>query len=348
MSIPSERQIIREASERLCDLLDAPYDPSAVNLEVRLRDKIADAIVTVGSRAFIIESKRSAALGTIARAIHQLEIMTQISKRPLIPIIAVPYMGKSGREYCERAGIGWLDLSGNAKITAPGLRVHIFGYPNRFRRRGRPESAFGPRGSRIARWLLMNPGASIRQNQLASATGLNEGYTSRVVGKLIQSGLAYRDADGIRVRDFDLLLDAWHDEYRFDRHTLMRGHIPSASGDRLYRTIAQTLDELREPYAMTGLSAAWHLTRYAGFRISTVYLEDTPSAKLLGALRFREEARGSNVWLVVPNDEGVFHGAIREFGVRCVHPVQVYLDLKGHPERASEAADEIRDEFLQP
>ena len=348
MSIPSERQIIREASERLCDLLDAPYDPSAVNLEVRLRDKIADAIVTVGSRAFIIESKRSAALGTIARAIHQLEIMTQISKRPLIPIIAVPYMGKSGREYCERAGIGWLDLSGNAKITAPGLRVHIFGYPNRFRRRGRPESAFGPRGSRIARWLLMNPGAPIRQRQLAAVTGLNEGYTSRVVGKLIENGLAYRNADGICVTDFDLLLDAWHDEYRFDRHTLMRGHIPSASGDRLYRTIAQTLDELREPYAMTGLSAAWHLTRYAGFRISTVYLEERPYPELLSALRFREEARGSNVWLVVPNDEGVFHGASRKLGVRCVHPVQVYLDLKGHPERASEAADEIRGEFLQP
>ena len=26
----------------------------------------------------------------------------------------------------------------------------------------------------------------------------------------------------------------------------------------------------------------------------------------------------------------------------CVHPVQVYLDLKDHPERASEAADKLR------
>lgn len=33
-------------------------------------------------------------------------------------------------------------------------------------------------------------------------------------------------------------------------------------------------------------------------------------------------------------------------GVPCVHPVQVYLDLKGHPERSSEAAARLRAEAL--
>ena len=46
--------------------------------------------------------------------------------------------------------------------------------------------------------------------------------------------------------------------------------------------------------------------------------------------------------LVVPNDEGVFHGAEIVDGIRCVHPVQAYVDLKDHPERAPEAASEIR------
>jgi len=31
----------------------------------------------------------------------------------------------------------------------------------------------------------------------------------------------------------------------------------------------------------------------------------------------------------------------------CVHPVQVYLDLKGHPERAKEAASMVRQERLK-
>ena len=53
-----------------------------------------------------------------------------------------------------------------------------------------------------------------------------------------------------------------------------------------------------------------------------------------------------NLWLAVPNDSGVFQGAVENDGIRCVHPVQVYLDLKEHPERSAEAADRLRTELL--
>jgi hypothetical protein len=49
---------------------------------------------------------------------------------------------------------------------------------------------------------------------------------------------------------------------------------------------------------------------------------------------------------VAPNDAGVFQGTGDRDGVRCVHPVQIYLDLKEHPERASDAAERVRAEFL--
>ncbi len=44
---------------------------------------------------------------------------------------------------------------------------------------------------------------------------------------------------------------------------------------------------------------------------------------------------------------GVFHGVQEVVGVRCVHPVQVYVDLKGHPERADEAAEHLLREHLK-
>ena len=94
--------------------------------------------------------------------------------------------------------------------------------------------------------------------------------------------------------------------------------------------------------AATALAAAWLWTRYAGFRLSTVYLSIPPSPALKRDISFREEARGANTWLVVPNDEGVFDGAESVDGIRCVHPVQAYLDMKDHPERAPEAAAELR------
>jgi len=76
------------------------------------------------------------------------------------------------------------------------------------------------------------------------------------------------------------------------------------------------------------------------------YVAQIPAAETRQAMGFHEEQRGENVWLVVPNDEGVFHGAAEREGVRCVHPVQAYLDLKDHPERSAEAAEQLRRKFL--
>jgi len=301
-----------------------------------------DAMVTKGGHCFVVECKSSGSLSHIAIAVNNLSEAAKLSPEPVIPLLAVPYMGETARAYCEQHGVAWLDLSGNGRIVAPGMFYQEIGHPNRFTRPGRPESAFGPKGSRVARYLLTNPDGPVFQRTLAYATGINEGHLSRIVGKLADVDLVHRGESGISVPNPDLLLDAWHEGYRFDRHTIIRGHVAAGSGDALARSLSQGLEQLEVSHAMTGLPAAWLWTKYAGFRLATVYLADFPSDGLKADLGFREEPRGANTWLVVPNDEGVFHGASRVEDVHCVHPVQIYLDLKGHPERAQEAADELR------
>jgi hypothetical protein len=113
------------------------------------------------------------------------------------------------------------------------------------------------------------------------------------------------------------------------------------------RSMAEALGNKRQTYAATGLAAAWLLDRFAGFRIVTIYLATAPEAPLLELLGFREAEAGANTWLVVPNDEGVFQGANVQDGVPCVHPIQAYLDLDGHPERAKEAAERLREGLFQ-
>ncbi|MCY3711109.1 MAG: hypothetical protein OXG26_19645 [Caldilineaceae bacterium] len=90
-------------------------------------------------------------------------------------------------------------------------------------------------------------------------------------------------------------------------------------------------------YAATALPAARLWTGCAGFGLATVYVAALPPAGLKEALGLREAGREANIWLVVPNDESVFDGAEFVEGIRCVHPVQAYVDLKGHPERTAEA-----------
>lgn len=124
-------------------------------------------------------------------------------------------------------------------------------------------------------------------------------------------------------------------------------HAKPRSTGRLVSTLRRFLfTEGSVDHAATGLAAAWRMTHFAAFRIATFFLAESPSKELREKLGFREDPRGANLWLVLPNDAGVFHGAETRDGLRCVHPVQAYVDLKAHPERATEAAERLRSELL--
>lgn len=226
--------------------------------------------------------------------------------------------------------------------------MKVEGQPNRYKGPGRPASAFAPKSSRIARWLLMHPSQPLSQRELATATKVDEGFTSRIVGKLEQDELIVRDPNGkIRPRDPNLLLDAWAESYSFTKHRILRGHVAARTAETQLRSMTEALGKKRQTYAATGLGAAWLLNRFAGFRVVTIYLASEPEAALLEQLGFREVESGANTWLVIPNDEGVFQGASDRGGVRCVHPIQAYLDLGEHPERAKEAAEQLRKDLLR-
>lgn len=341
-------QDIDGAFERLAELLEVCRSDLTVQTDDLNDFSALVEATTIGGahHAFIVEFKSVGSLASVVLATTQLKATSDDFPKPFIPLLAVPFMPQSGREHCRDAGVSWLDLSGNARIVAPGLYVYVEGYRNKFRRSGRPETPFGPSGSRVARWLLTHPEETVRQRALASAIGLNEGHVSRIVGKLVDLELVERDENGVTVRHPERLLDAWHDEYRFDRHSIIQGHVPVRAGESVVQQVVPLITQDHTSYAITGLAAAWQINRFAGFRLSTIYIEEAPSENLLQSIGFRREPRGSNTWLVIPNDKGVFQGARDIHGVRCVHPVQVYLDLKGHPERAPEAAEELRRELF--
>jgi len=332
----------------LAELLGLSVEHVKVSQEVSLARGRVDALIEARGYQFLVEFKRSGSSGSVAGALEQLRRFAGEAGKRAIPLVVVPYMGEAGKRLCEERRTAWLDLSGNARIEKNGLHVWVEGRPNRFKRPGRPQSAFAPKSSRIARWLLMHPGQAFTQRELSLATGIAEGFTSKIVAKLEAEELLVRDEHGrVAMRDPAVMLEAWREDYDFDKHHLIQGHIPARSGDALVRELARALSQAKVEYAATGLAGAWLLTQFAGFRLTTVYVEDLPGYGLLDKLGFREEPRGGNVWLALPKDEGVFHGVQEVDGVRCAHPVQVYVDLKGHPERAAEAAERVRSEYLR-
>jgi len=337
---------VEQTKERLAELLGMAVDDLHFESASMLTDGLTvDAIIVAGHLKFLIEWQASGTTASVSKAIHSLRRAVDASKQAVVPIFVTRYLGTTGQTLCEEAGIGWLDLSGNARLIAPGLRIIVEGKPNLFKRPGRPKSLFAPKSSRIARHLLIHAGKPISQRELANATEMDEGFTSRIVRQLIEQELVLRtDGGDLRLSNYNTMLDAWHEAYDFSKHRIVRAHIATRSGEETLKRVAERLGESSITWAATGLSGAWLVNPFASFRLATFFVSEIP--KSLESLGLREEPRGENVWLVVPNDQGVFDGADDYSDIRCVHPAQIYVDLKGHPERASEAAEDLRARIL--
>lgn len=339
----TEKQLIAEVPSALASLLDVPQEDVVVQTGAE-----ADLLVSAAGHSFVVEVLGGASPGALSAHASQAAAAARRQRRKAVPLLVVPFMSDAGRRVCEAASIPWFDLSGNAHIVAPGIRIIVVGRPNRFRGPGRPASIFAPKSSRVVRWLLENEGRALTQREIARATDMTDGFVSRIASRLESENYVVREASGaLRVKAPQLLLDAWRDEYRFDRHVLLQGHVPARSGNALARFVADTLAAASAQHAATGLAAAWQMTHFAAFRIASFFLAEPPSKELREKLGFRGDARGANLWFVTPNDAGVFQGATMQDGIRCVHPVQVYVDLKAHPERAAEAAERLRSERLR-
>ena len=331
------------AAQEIPRLMRAWLGSSAdVETDVRNGDDELDVVVRHEGVTFVVEVKRADEIALMESARHQLARYLE-SRPDAVPVLAVPYMGPKAREFARSEGLSWLDLSGNADIRGPGVRILVEGNPNRFASPGRPSTAFSDKASRISRAMLVEPERWWRQRDLVEATGLSTGYVSKVVGRLREDELLdNRSGDGsVRPRSPDLLLDGWAQVYDFRKHDIARFHAVGRTGAEVTEAVARKLADRSElRWVATGLAAAWLWTRYADFRLATFFVfEPLLDPEALG---LRAVDRGENVWIAVPRDEGVLYAADEVSGVRCAHPVQVYLDLLGHPERAEEAASYLR------
>lgn len=275
MSHVSEAPELAAIPQILTGLLGV--QPVVVDDETPRGDHGFDVALRAGPHRFVIEFKTSSDRAAVGLAAAQVRQNAAARRGRWIAAVVVPFMGEAGTQACRDAGVSWFDLSGNADIRAPGLHVHVEGKPNRFLRRGRPGNALAPKGSRVARWLLMHPDRAFQQREISKGAGVDEGLTSRVVRWLQQRDLVIRDERGAwRAKHPGALLDAWHEAYDFGRYRVIRGILGARSSDEVMQKLGAELDRRHAGYAMTGLAGAWLLTRHATFRIVSVLLREVP------------------------------------------------------------------------
>lgn len=304
-----------------------------------------DFVLQAGPTKFAVDAKNTDDIAHVDFAIRQLAAVQQ-AVPDAVPLLVVPYMGPKAKRYVSSHSVSWMDLSGNADIRGPNVRILIEGQPNRFAGPGRPSTAFSPRASRIARVMLANPDRRWSQSELVHETGLSGGYVSKVVGRLVEDELVVlKPGDGrLALRSPSTMLEAWTQVYDFAKHSAAKFHMVGRTGPEVLASLAGRLQVAGVDHAATGLAAAWQISQFADFRLTTFFVaEPLLNPETLG---LRPVEQGENVWIVVPCDAGVFYAAKDINGVRCVHPVQAYVDLAGQPERAKEAAAELRSHHL--
>ncbi len=152
---PSETQAVRQAEALLREWLDGDVH---IERPPGGKDAGANLLVRIGRPVLVVEVKVTSDSASIAPMVAQAGHNASRIGKAAVPVVVVPFMGEVGRRLCEQAAVSWFDLSGNAEIVAPGLRIHVEGKPNKYKKPGRPSTVFAPRSSRIVRQLLMDPG----------------------------------------------------------------------------------------------------------------------------------------------------------------------------------------------
>lgn len=342
-----EKTALEVVPKMFSEYLGLPTESIGVVREQKRGSFHPDLLITVQEKTFAAEVKMRSDSSAIRQAIRVLHEFCEQNEK-FIPLLIVPYMGETGDKICKNEKIPWIDLSGNVHIALPALHVHVEGKPNRHAKTGRPENPFAPKSARVTRWLLAHPGEAFTQREIATATGLYEGYVSRIVKKLERDELIGRDNENkVFVANPSHIIEAWRDAANFSKNKIIKGHMPVRSGEEALLKIASAAHEYDLHYAATGLAGAWQIDKFANYRLCSVYVDKLPSDNFFDKLSFRETNKGANIWFVLPTDEGVFQCEKKINQIYCAHPVQIYIDLKDHPERSEEAAEHLLKTLLE-
>ncbi|MGC1383108.1 MAG: type IV toxin-antitoxin system AbiEi family antitoxin [Candidatus Acidiferrales bacterium] len=216
--------------------------------------------------------------------------------------------------------------------------------PSRSAGRREFRSLFKPKSAQVLRVLFRRPEQSWKVIDLAEAAGVSLGHASNVRKSPLDREWAEVGTEGLRLKSPDALLDAWKsvyvppvaEEFRF---------YATFHGSVLESHVRESFESVPNSVRVTpaSLSAAHWIAPYA--RSSTLFLwSETKGLEYIREkLRLSSSAKGENVVVSIPKDNGVFFDAYEpERGIRCTSALQTYLDLSQTGERGEEAAEQLR------
>lgn len=307
-------------------------------------DLLLNVKVTGESHLLVGEVKRSGQPRYVRDAIYALRNYIEHLGKPATPIFIAPYLSPSSRVLCRDNGISYLDFEGNAHLTFGTVYIDRSVAENPSAERRELRSVFSPKSAQVLRVLFRDPGRTWRVTELSEAARVSLGHVSNVRTALRDREWAEVVPEGLRLKSPDALLDAWRAVYEPPISQNLRFYTTLHGQEFEHRARAAFAALPEESHAvLASYSAAHWIAPYARAATQFFYA-DQPAVKTLEReLKLSSAAKGENVILSVPKDEGVFCDAFEPTpGMRVTSPLQTYLDLSKSGERGAEAAEHLR------
>lgn len=290
-------------------------------------------------------SQRFKPVYSLKSSLPELESLLADWNDPEPPLLVAPELSPRVLELCHRKGLAAVDLNGRAYIRAPGILVDRRPLPGRdFRFHLEPRNVFVGKSARIIRTLLTDRDRSWGQSELVGRSKASSGLVSRIVQHLISQGFIEKQT----AREFRLsgpleLIDAWVKADDFNRRTTATRYTTFGSSPlETARQLWSWATEQTIPIAFTQWLAASLRHPYTEPVVTSAYVARLPEAATLERLGLRPVTDAGKVWLLVPDDEGVFLETQTIQDLPLTTDAQIYLDLQGTGLRGPDQAAALR------
>ena len=319
------------------------------NQEAPIGDKQADMVMDVlvsGKRqALMVEVKNQGEPRLVRMAIAQLKECLK-GTRDSYGILIAPYLSDASRQICKDAGIGCMDLAGNAFLSFKNIFIDRSGIPNPLPGSRESKSVFSPKSSRILRVLLSDLSKKWYVEDLSQEANISIGLTSRVKQALLAQEWIKEENKRFYLTKPEEVLNQWASNYSYQKNPI-HSFYSNLAEDKLEAAIRKECEKRKYRYGLALFSGASKVAPFVRFMKFFAYV-DGNIEDIAAPLQLKVVESGANVILLQPYDEGVFYGLQNVNGNNVVSNIQLYLDLKSYKGRGEDAAQVIFEKRIKP
>jgi hypothetical protein len=349
LSFKLEQYLHEEVFDKSFKVSKSPYGvKDGVRGPTEIRVQSYDA---VGYYAFTLYVFQGVYPSQIAQLAKRFNKRSKKGNDVYIDVIGAPKFSKESRRYLQDLGQPYVDLAGgfylHLQLPDKELKVLIDRDESYEAEKWiRRESSGVPGAGRgrvvIYRALLVNQGKVWGVRELARATQMDPGTTSRYLQEVVKAGWVKRQGRSEHLLvDPSALLDYWAGMAKRLRWFPNLCRMPARDYPDMRDKIADFLKSEPDAYH-TLWSGAEFYGDFTQKPIVALYCPDPWSAmKSLNAKMTSPDQNG-NLWLLHPFEKEIGLGAVERQGERVVCWQQVYVDLVNAPHRGKSIAAMLR------